>query len=128
MGILFAKSKWNGHDIVHKNYSYHVVSIFFVAIYHILCSDQFVNDLWKEQYKIYILIHLLAKQNHSLKKWIWLVVVLLALRWYFTSMFTKPNWIELYCLSNISPSKEAAPELANLSTVLTKYIFCYVLI
>ena len=34
---------------------------------------------------------------------------------------------ELYCLSNISPSTEAAPKLANLSFVLTKYIF-YLLI
>ena len=42
MGIPFAKSKSNGHDIVHKNY-YHVVSVLFVAIYHILWSDQFVN-------------------------------------------------------------------------------------
>ena len=34
---------------------------------------------------------------------------------------------ELYCLSNILPSIEAAPKLANLSFVLTKYIF-YLLI
>ena len=34
---------------------------------------------------------------------------------------------ELYCLSNISPSIEAAPTLANLSFVLAKYIF-YLLI
>ena len=34
---------------------------------------------------------------------------------------------KLYCLSNILPSIEAAPELANLSFVLTKYIF-YLLI
>ena len=34
----------NGHDIVHKNYSYHVASILFVDIYHISCSDEFVND------------------------------------------------------------------------------------
>ena len=34
---------------------------------------------------------------------------------------------KLYCLSNISPSIEAAPKLANLSFVLTKYIF-YLLI
>ena len=37
------KSKWNGHDIVHKNYSYHVVSILFAAFYHMSCSDEFVN-------------------------------------------------------------------------------------
>ena len=30
---------------------------------------------------------------------------------------------ELYCLSNISPSVEAAPKLANIACVLTKYIF-----
>ena len=30
---------------------------------------------------------------------------------------------KLYCLSNLLPSIEAAPELANLSFVLTKYIF-----
>ena len=35
-------SKWNGHVIVHKNYSYHVVSILFVAVYHISCSNEFV--------------------------------------------------------------------------------------
>ena len=29
---------------------------------------------------------------------------------------------ELYCLSNISPFKEAAPKLPSLSFVLTKYI------
>ena len=34
---------------------------------------------------------------------------------------------ELYCLSNISPSIEAAPKLDNLSSVLSKYIF-YLLI
>ena len=30
---------------------------------------------------------------------------------------------ELYCLSNISPSIEAASKLANIACVLTKYIF-----
>ena len=34
---------------------------------------------------------------------------------------------ELYCLFNISPYIEAAPKLANLLFVLTKYIF-YILI
>ena len=40
---FLATSKWNGHDIAHKKYSYHVVSILFVAIYHISSSDEFVN-------------------------------------------------------------------------------------
>ena len=31
---------------------------------------------------------------------------------------------ELYCLSNILPSIEAVPKLANLSFFLAKYIFC----
>ena len=41
-------------------------------------------------------------------------------------MFTKPL-TELYYLSNILPSIETVPKLANLSSALTKYIFCYLL-
>ena len=36
---------------MHKNYSYHVVSILFVAIYHISCSDEFVNHSQKNNLK-----------------------------------------------------------------------------
>ena len=37
MGDIFATSKWNGHNIVHKNYSYLRFFKFFVAIYH-MCA------------------------------------------------------------------------------------------
>ena len=42
MGNLFATSKWNGHNIVHKNYFYYDFSVFFVAIYHMPA----VMNLW----------------------------------------------------------------------------------
>ena len=41
-GHPFATSKCNGHDTVDKNSCYLVVSILFVAIYHLSCSDEFV--------------------------------------------------------------------------------------
>ena len=40
---FLATSKWNEHEIEDKKYFYHVVSILLVAIYHISCSDEFVN-------------------------------------------------------------------------------------
>ena len=43
LASFLATSKWNGDDIVHKYYFYHVVSILLMAIYHISCSDEFVN-------------------------------------------------------------------------------------
>ena len=48
---FLATSRWDGHDIVHKNYSHHVVSILFVGIYPISCSDEFVNHSWKDNLK-----------------------------------------------------------------------------
>ena len=75
MGSAFAKSKWNGHNIVFENYSYHVVSDFFVAIYPISCSNEIFNHSWRKQqqkkprkYTINIVIHLLAIQNDNFLK------------------------------------------------------------
>ena len=46
MGNLFATSKWNGHNIMHKNYSCYNFSIFCGYLPH-ACSDELVNCSWK---------------------------------------------------------------------------------
>ena len=91
--------------------------------------DQAVRNLViiykKKQYKIYIFIHFLAKLNDNFIQKNNLVrssafcfeipgdiLVQCSQNQYYLT--------KLYCLSNISPSIEAAPKLANLSSALTK--------
>ena len=136
---FLATSKWNGHDVVHKNDSYHIVSILFVALYHISCSIPVMNlliikkkriwNIFKTQNLKFFFICKPSKMTILFKKWIWLVVVLFALRFQILVQYSQNQYhlTELYCLSNTSPSIEAAPKLANLSFLLTKYIF-YLLI
>ena len=47
MGNLFATSKWNGHNIVHKNHSCHDFSILCGYLPY-ACSDELVNCSWKK--------------------------------------------------------------------------------
>ena len=49
MGSLFATSNWNGHDLVHKNYSYLSRCFNFVrGCFPYACSDEFVNHSWNQ--------------------------------------------------------------------------------
>ena len=80
MGNLSATSKWNGHNIVHKNYSCCDFSIFLWLF--TICMQWWISySFMKKIYTIPNAIRLLAKPNNNFfKKWIWLVEVLFVLK------------------------------------------------
>ena len=99
MGNLFATSKWNGHNIVHKNYFYYDFSVFLwlftICLQWWICELFMTKTIYNTQYYSF------ANQGkwHYIKEFDWWQYFLLRdSRWYFTLIFRKAvsfNWFIL---------------------------------
>ena len=115
MGILFSniKVKWT---------RYSAQKLFLSRCFNFVCGYlPYIKEwlIWKNNLKyIFFFICKSSKMTILFKKWIWLVVLLFALRFqvifyievkyqFHKSSQNQFHLTELYCLSSISPSMEA---------------------